>query len=451
MAGIEILFDAKMSDIEKEKKLRHAGVSLIVSALWLLFDLVWISVLSVINVIALMLFDIYDWNAIFGAISQWPFIVGSFALLIVILLFPKQKKSTTPDKNVSHYSDVDKFYHYIAFSSVIMFMKIAKLDDLFLSKSDKKIAPKPIFITSLARGGTTALLLALNSSVEIASHKYNNMPFLSAPLIWRFVSKILRRNIPRQERAHGDGIEIDLDTPEAFEEAIWKMWFPQNYAGDKISLWEKSLDNKDFQSFLNRHFQKIVKIRSSENDVPTTQVRYMSKNNTNISRIPLLKDMYDDSVIIVPLRRPAPHAHSLFRQHSNFCALQNSDPFIARYMSDIGHFEFGAMHKPIAFENSDIETRNANEHDYWLSYWLGCFEQLHDYKDDCIFVCQDDLRSDPTKTMLKLHDVLNIQSSLTDFSSFFRSEEDLADLTVFDSDLLAKADKLYDDLKALAI
>jgi len=80
----------------------------------------------------------------------------------------------------------------------------------------------PIFITSLPRAGTTILLAALNSVPQLATHLYRDMPFVMAPLLWSRLSGRFRKQAVLQERAHGDGIAIGYDSPEAFEEVIWR-------------------------------------------------------------------------------------------------------------------------------------------------------------------------------------------------------------------------------------
>ena len=45
---------------------------------------------------------------------------------------------------------------------------------------------------------------------------------------------------------------------------------------------------------------------------------------------------------------------------------------------DLGHFEFGAMHKLIAFDGlrTLIDGLSAESVDYWLAYWISAFEHL---------------------------------------------------------------------------
>jgi hypothetical protein len=107
----------------------------------------------------------------------------------------------------------------LAFSSPTLLKLGAKIDDaIFKLLNPESENQAPIFITSLARGGTTALLNAFSDLPFITTHTYRDMPFITAPYLWNRVSKSFRRKVKRAERAHGDGLEIDLDSPEAFDE-----------------------------------------------------------------------------------------------------------------------------------------------------------------------------------------------------------------------------------------
>ena len=56
---------------------------------------------------------------------------------------------------------------------------------------------------------------------DFCSPTYRDMPFILAPGIWQKICKISHRDSELQERAHGDGVEIGFDSPEAFEEIFW--------------------------------------------------------------------------------------------------------------------------------------------------------------------------------------------------------------------------------------
>ena len=77
----------------------------------------------------------------------------------------------------------------------------------------------PIFVSGLARSGTTILLEVLARHPSVASHRYKDYPFLFTPFLWnRFLSFVPQGRQAAQERSHGDGIAVSPDSPEAFEE-----------------------------------------------------------------------------------------------------------------------------------------------------------------------------------------------------------------------------------------
>ena len=80
--------------------------------------------------------------------------------------------------------------------------------------------------------------------------------------------------------------------------------------------------------------------------------RYLSKNNQNIKRLELLKELYPDSVIFIPFRDPLQHINSLLSQHIKFIEDSHKDKFVANYMGWIGHTEFGENYIPLNEELS---------------------------------------------------------------------------------------------------
>ena len=80
-----------------------------------------------------------------------------------------------------------------------------------------------VFVAGVARSGTTILLNAIYDSDEFASLSYADMPFVLAPNLWSKISSTSKHLI--KERAHGDGIKVSSDSPEAFEEVFLERLF----------------------------------------------------------------------------------------------------------------------------------------------------------------------------------------------------------------------------------
>ena len=274
-----------------------------------------------------------------------------------------------------NYSALDRCLHRLAFGAPGLQFAAADLESRMLAADFRNVrAERPIFITSLPRAGTTMLLEALHGLAPLASHNYRDMPFVMAPLFWSRFSTAFRQRARLHERAHGDGVAIGFDSPEAFEEILWCAFWPGKYGPGAIALWNEDDRKPEADDFFREHMRKIIALRRPG----ARDGRYLSKNNANIARLDLIKRMFPDAAILVPVRRPLDHAASLLRQHENFLHLHKTQPFVRRYMADIGHFEFGALHRPIAFPGLAELTkgRNPRRLDYWLAYWIAAFDHI---------------------------------------------------------------------------
>jgi hypothetical protein len=64
--------------------------------------------------------------------------------------------------------------------------------------------------------------------------------------------------------------------------------------------------------------RKILAL-TQQSDPATRQLRYLSKNNANISRIGTLLQLFPTSKILVVFRNPLAQIRSLARQHERIC------------------------------------------------------------------------------------------------------------------------------------
>jgi hypothetical protein len=266
--------------------------------------------------------------------------------------------------------------HRLAFASPRVQLIAEDLGNSLYGKVFQSVtAERPVFITSLPRAGTTALLNALAGLPSFATHLYRDMPFVMAPVLWSRLSGRFQKASVATERAHGDGLSVGYDSPEAFEEIIWRCFWPDHFAADHIRLWTRADLSEEARSFLQRHFRKIIALRRGSE---AQGVRYLSKNNANIARLDLLHAMFPDATVLVPVRAPLAQAASLLRQHQRFLVVHREDDFARRYMEDIGHYEFGLLHRPIRFDGfEELATGlSPDDLDYWLAYWIAAFEHV---------------------------------------------------------------------------
>jgi len=443
MTGLSAMMDSALDDDAKEKVVRKAGFSLIITGFNVFIRFLLALAAATLPIVLADFTGLARQKQVLALMLRLDYIVivsvvaiGAGYLLRGLI---GQKPAVAATQNP--YSASDRFFHVLAFSSPAVLKVASWIEDRFITTPDDATAHPSIFITSLARGGTTALLNAFHDMPGIATHTYRDMPFITSPTLWRRLTGGQSRTVARRQRAHGDGLEIDLTSPEAFEEIIWMMFWPNKYRSNEIDLWQAGDENPKAHKFLKHHMQKIVHSRRSKDGAAS--VRYCSKNNSNIARLSYLKATFPEAQIVIPLRRPESHAASLLRQHKNFLAQQSEDEFVRRYMRDIGHFEFGLIHKPIKFADFSPNQYDPSTPDYWLAYWIAAFENVLSLAEGCVLVTQDDLRQAPNETMTALCNQLKLPVSQMSFQDYFRSTPDHSAFDIYDQDLYARADELY--------
>ncbi len=107
-----------------------------------------------------------------------------------------------------NYSALDRMVHRLAFSSRAIQLSAADVETTLYGSRFRHIAvERPVFITSLPRAGTTLLLEALNRLPGFATHRYRDMPFVSAPLLWDTLSGRFRKTAELSRDPGVDGRE----------------------------------------------------------------------------------------------------------------------------------------------------------------------------------------------------------------------------------------------------
>ncbi|MBD3677144.1 MAG: sulfotransferase [Rhodobacteraceae bacterium] len=347
-----------------------------------------------------------------------------------------------PEKT-SDYSALDKALHRVAFATPHVQLAAAGVEDTMFRARIEAVAEKPpVFIASLPRAGTTVVLNAMAEAPGVATHLYRDMPFVMAPMLWAQLSAGFSRDATLKERAHGDGLKIGYDSPEAFEEVIWRAFYRDKFKGDRLPVWTPKDMDDEAQEFFRAHFRKIVALRCNG------EGHYVSKNNGNVARLTLLPKMFPGCKMVVPLRDPAEHAASLYRQHENFLKQHAEDPFTRRYMRDIGHLEFGALHRPIDFEGFGDLTKGLTpaQPDYWLAYWIAANRHIATLKDTVHIVTHARLETDGAAEIEAICREIGLDPAGADFASHFKPVKRRADTGQFDSALLEQAKSIYADL-----
>jgi hypothetical protein len=283
---------------------------------------------------------------------------------------------------------VDRVVHRLAFGGGPAQQMLCDLESRFFGdRIAREPVESPIFVTALPRAGTTLLLEILSVHPEVVTHTYRDMPFVLSPLMWRKLTSRFQVRLSQRERAHSDGMLVDADSAEAFEEVLWLRLFPEFYEDEGIRLWTD--DCTRIEKPLTGLIKRLIASRRFDG---AGTLRYASKNNANIARLPALRNAFRDARLVIPLRHPVDHAVSLHRQHARFLEVHSQSDFAMSYMRDIGHFEFGALHRPILFKGirEVIEAESPQNLDYWLMYWVSTYRQLAELKD-VIFIDMETL------------------------------------------------------------
>jgi hypothetical protein len=289
------------------------------------------------------------------------------------------------------YGRVDRALHRLAFGALGAQRRLAAVESrMFRDRIDPRHARRPVFVTSLPRAGTTVLLEALATLPGLAAATYRHMPFTLLPLLWTDASRRFQQAARPEERAHGDGLAVGYDSPEAFEETLWMAFWPEHYRDAGIRPWSAVGREPAFEAFFRQHMAKVVAAG------PPGASRYLSKNNANIARLPLIAAAFPDATVVVPIRDPFAQTASLLRQHRRFLELHARDDFALRYMEGLGHFEFGAALRPIRFRAAPPEPEATDTAAFWLGYWADVYEAvLQTAGPDVVFVDHDRLAADP--------------------------------------------------------
>jgi Sulfotransferase family len=218
--------------------------------------------------------------------------------------------------------------------------------DLFARHLRKLPIDRPVFVTGLARSGTTMLLTILAQAAGVATHRYRDFPFLSTPILWNRYQAMSNGADAPVERPHGDRIQITRDSPEAFEEPIWQAFFPWVHDPKRCHRLDGNVRASGFEDFFKTHLRKILWLRDGR--------RYLSKGNYNIARLEYLARLFPDARFVIPVRNPLAHVQSLVRQHQRFCRYATDDERVPVYLAAAGHYEFGPQRVPTNLDASRV-------------------------------------------------------------------------------------------------
>lgn len=239
---------------------------------------------------------------------------------------------------------------------------------------------QPIYVSGLARSGTTILLEALSRHAHIATHRYKDYPPVFTPFFWNwFLDRMPEKPAQASERAHKDGILVSPESPEAFEEVIWMAFFAQAHDAAASAVLDGQTHRPDFETFYRDHIRKLLHVRGAR--------RYLCKGNYNLTRLEYLLKLFPQARFVIPIREPSWHIASLMKQHALFCRAETDHPRALAHMQRVGHFEFGLDRRPTNAGDREavdaVQTcwESGREAEGWARYWAHVYGFVADRLD----------------------------------------------------------------------
>lgn len=303
-------------------------------------------------------------------------------------------------------------------------------------------AARAVYVCGLARSGTTILLRVLGELDAFRSLTYRDMPFVLAPNIWAALTRSGQQDALPSERAHGDGMLVDFDSPEAFEEVFWRT-FGEALPDDSCDGMVPPTD--DVMSAFADYRALVANPRARGTGGGTTRKRYLSKNNNNLMRLGALS-RDTTATILLAYRDPVATAQSLHRQHLNFCSVHARDGFGRRYMRWLGHREFGLDHRPFCFARPGMDPAlSPDDVNYWLDYWNAVYRHILQQQDArFILVNHEILRRHPVGMLTNLLRTLGIDANIPPLAELISPEPQSAPPGVaIDEELLRRATETH--------
>ena len=264
------------------------------------------------------------------------------------------------------YGFADRLLHHFALRSTHIQQMSFTIDQMLNETDHEAVRGKAhVFVSGLARAGTTALMRLFYATGRFCSLTYRDMPFPLSPHLWRNIQGTSSKESVIKERAHGDGLQVDYDSPEALEEIFWRVFCGRQYIlPDRLVPMEAEAEVIEF-------FQQYIAAVLEVNHID----RYLSKNNNNILRLASIHAAFPNAVIIIPYRDPFQQSLSLYHQHLRFVQAHRENKFSKSYMKWLVHHEFGSDHRFFDVSNRQ-SVRTPDEPGYWLDQWVNVYRFL---------------------------------------------------------------------------
>lgn len=275
-----------------------------------------------------------------------------------------------------------KLNHYLSCHPDIL-LALSRLEDRLIRKAiDATAIKKPLYITGLARSGTTILLEYMAKHPEVVTHRYRDFPYIYTPYFWQKLSRPFIKRDALKERAHRDRLMVNADSPESMEEMLWAHFLTENEPLQDHIL-DQNFSHPAFETFYRQHIKKLLVTRKG--------TRYASKANYCLTRIRYLNGLFPDAKFLVLVRKPDHFVASCLKQDKLFTEEQRKDTSRLLHTNSTQHFEFGLNKRVISFGNNDKQQEIAallqsNEQmdrvKGWATYWNEAYQHVLSLLED---------------------------------------------------------------------
>lgn len=347
-----------------------------------------------------------SFEAMSARLLEWQpnLLALAFGVVLMVILPRTRSRNDDTAPQQSDYGPLDRLLHHMLLGSNAMRQIAFDIGQAIApGNTDEPAQRQPVYVTGLARAGTTIVLEALYSSRAFTSLTYRDMPLVMAPQLWAKLTAGHQKNAELRERAHHDRLKVSFDSPEAFEEVFWQTMTDGDYIG------ADGLTPRKIDADVIDDYRRYVATVRSASGLP--ELRYLAKNNNNVLRLDAIRDAFPEAVILVPFRNPMDHAHSLLKQHRQFIEMHAGDAFALKYMNWLGHHEFGAGFKPILFDPASrpVDADEAMTLAYWLRYWTHIHHHLLDHHlNDIVLFDYDAFCATPEDSLRRLADAVHV-------------------------------------------
>ncbi|MCF8370841.1 MAG: hypothetical protein K9H64_04410 [Bacteroidales bacterium] len=367
-----------------------------------------------------------------------PFIIGSLLPLVIVPFFKKKERNES-----SPYSPIDKLLHYVFMGNSIIARFLFRVELSMNKKVLKSIKhTQNVYISGLARAGTTVLMQYVGQMPQFTSLSYRNLPFLFLPKTWLKITS--KKKGREKERSHKDGMMHSIDSKEALEESFWRNYEGIQYIR-KDCLVSHNIDKKVYLKY--NAFRKLI----------AGQKIYLAKNNNHLLRAASLhqQDILDgnNTQTFIPFREPYSQAKSLLNQHQNLSQQQGKDEFVNDYMDLLVHHEFGLSHKVSVFDDEPGKKdfpEDQNSLEYWLEVWFLFYSKalsLFSDKEGFHFFCYEEFCKNPYHSLWAILSKLTLPETLIGSVSINKYEPGRSPYI----DLNSKYSMLYNSLVSKSI